>query len=50
MVVAFVIAFFGIEHERGIAVLFILTLGLFAASLVNFVRETRIALHESDYC
>jgi Protein of unknown function (DUF2721) len=50
VVVAFVIAFFGIEHERGIAVLFILTLGLFAASLVNFVRETRIALHESDYC
>jgi hypothetical protein len=49
VVVAFVIAFFGIEHERGIAVLFILTLGLFAASLVNFVRETRIALHEFDY-
>ena len=49
IVVAFVIAFFGIEHERGIAVLFILTLGLFAASLVNFIRETRIALHEFDY-
>jgi hypothetical protein len=49
VVVAFVIAFFGFEHERGIAVLFILTLGLFAASLVNFVRETRIALHECDY-
>jgi hypothetical protein len=49
IVVAFVIAFFGIEHERGIAVLFILTLGFFAASLVNFIRETRIALHEFDY-
>jgi hypothetical protein len=49
IVVAFVIAFFGIEHERGIAVLFILTLGLFAASLINFIRETRIALHEADY-
>ena len=49
IVVAFVIAFFGIEHERGIAVLFILTLGFFAASLVNFIRETKIALHEFDY-
>jgi Protein of unknown function (DUF2721) len=49
VMVAFVSAFFGIEHERGIAVLFILTLGFFAASLVNFARETRIALHEFDY-
>lgn len=49
VMVAFVSAFFGIEHERGIAVLFILTLGFFAASLINFARETRIALHEFDY-
>jgi uncharacterized membrane protein YgcG len=49
VIVAFVSAFFGIEHERGIAVLFIVTLGFFAAALVNLARETRIALHEFDY-
>jgi hypothetical protein len=49
VIVAFVSAFFEFEHERGVAVLFILALGFFAASLVNFARETRIALHEFDY-
>ena len=49
VMVAFVSAFFGIQHERGIAVLFIVTLGFFAAALVNLARETRIALHEFDY-
>jgi uncharacterized membrane protein YgcG len=49
VMVAFVSAFFGIQHERGIAVLFIFTLGFFAAALVNLARETRIALHEFDY-
>jgi hypothetical protein len=49
VMVAFVSAFFGIRHERGIAVLFIVTLGFLAASLINIARETRIALHEFDY-
>jgi uncharacterized membrane protein YgcG len=49
VMVAFVSAFFGIEHERGIAVLFIINLGFFAPALVNLARETRIALHEFDY-
>jgi cytochrome c biogenesis protein CcdA len=49
VMVAFVTAFFDIQHERGIAVLFIITLGFFAAALVNFARETRTALHEFDY-
>jgi hypothetical protein len=49
VMVAFVSAFFNIQHERGIAVLFIITLGFFAAALINFARETRIALHEFDY-
>jgi uncharacterized membrane protein YgcG len=49
VMVAFVSAFFGIQHERGIAVLFIVTLSFLAASLVNLARETRIALHEFDY-
>jgi hypothetical protein len=49
VMVAFVSAFLGIQHERGIAVLFIVTLGFFAAAPVNLARETRIALHEFDY-
>jgi len=49
VMVAFVSAFFGIQHERGIAVLFIVTLSFFTASLINLARETRIALHEFDY-
>lgn len=49
VMVAFVSAFFGIEHERGIAVLFIVNLGFFAAALINLAREARIALHEFDY-
>jgi len=49
VLVAFVSAFFGIEHERGIAVLFIINLGFFATALINLARETRIALHEFDY-
>jgi hypothetical protein len=49
VIVAFVSAFFGIEHERGIAVLFIINLGFFAAALINLAREARIALHEFDY-
>ena len=49
VMVAFVSAFFGIQHERGIAVLFIVTLVFFAAALVNLARETRVALHEFDY-
>jgi hypothetical protein len=38
-----------IQQERGAAVLFTVSLGFFAASLVNLARETRIALHEFDY-
>jgi cytochrome c biogenesis protein CcdA len=49
VMVAFVTAFFDIQHERGIAVLFVITLGFFAAALINFARETRTALHEFDY-
>jgi Protein of unknown function (DUF2721) len=49
VMVAFVSAFFNIQHERGVAILFVVTLGLFTAALVNLARETRIALHEFDY-
>jgi hypothetical protein len=49
VIVAFVSAYLAIPHEYGVAVLFILALALFTASLVNLARETRIALHEYDH-
>lgn len=49
VIVAFVSAYFNVQHERGVAVLFIVALGFFTASLLNLVRETSIALHEYDH-
>src|SRR5258708_25073669 len=49
VIVAFVSAFFQIQHERGVAVLFMISLGAFAVSLVDFAREVRIALSEFDH-
>ena len=49
VVVAFVSAFFQIQHERGVAALFMISLGAFAISLIDFAREVRIALGEFDH-
>ena len=49
MIVAFGSAFFNIQHEYGVGLLFIIALGFFTASLINLARETRIALHEYDH-
>lgn len=49
MFVAFVSAFMNLQHERGVALLFMISLTFFATALVNLVRETRIALHEFDF-
>jgi hypothetical protein len=49
MIVAFVSAQLHIEHERGVAVLFITSLAAFTLSLVDFAREIRIALSEFDH-
>jgi ABC-type spermidine/putrescine transport system permease subunit I len=49
VIVAFVSAYFNIAHEYGVAVLFVVALCFFTASLVNLARETRIALHEYDH-
>ena len=49
VVVAFLSAFLGIQHERGVALLFIISLVAFAASLIDFAREVRIALNEFDH-
>ncbi|MDB5516814.1 MAG: hypothetical protein JWQ17_3572 [Tardiphaga sp.] len=47
--VAFVSAFFHIQHERGVAILFLVSLGAFTVALVDFAREVRIALSEFDH-
>ena len=49
VIVAFVSAFFHVRHEYGVAVLFVVALGFFAAALVNLAREAWIALHELDH-
>jgi len=49
VIVAFASAFFEVQHERGVAVLFIISLGAFTVSLIDFAREVRIALSEFDH-
>jgi Protein of unknown function (DUF2721) len=49
VVVAFASAFLQIQHERGVVILFMVALGAFTASLVDFAREVRIALSEFDH-
>ncbi|WP_439370918.1 DUF2721 domain-containing protein [Bradyrhizobium sp. DASA03120] len=46
VIVAFVSAFFQFQHEYGVAILFIVALSFFTLSLIDLVREVRIALHE----
>jgi hypothetical protein len=49
VIVAFASAFFAIAHERGVAILFVVSLAAFTVSLVDFAREVRIALSEFDH-
>lgn len=49
VIVAFASAFLQIQHERGVAILFIVSLGAFAASLIDFAREVQIALSKFDH-
>jgi magnesium-transporting ATPase (P-type) len=49
VIVAFISAYFNVEHEYGVAALFVVALGFFTASLVILALETRIALHEYDH-
>lgn len=48
VIVAFIFAFMRFEHERGVAILFIVALAALIVSLVDFARETRIAIHDID--
>ena len=49
VIVAFVSAFFGIQHERGVAPLFVISLVAFTISLIDFAREVRIALSKLNH-
>jgi hypothetical protein len=49
IIVAFLTAFFELQHERGVAIFFMISLGAFTVSLVDFAREIRIALSEYDH-
>jgi hypothetical protein len=49
VIVAFITAFFELRHERGVAIFFLVSLGAFTVSLVDFAREVRIALSEFDH-
>ena len=49
VIVAFVTALFQVQHERGVAIFFLISLGAFTISLVDFAREVRIALSEFDH-
>ena len=49
VIMAFVCAFFNLQHEYGVAVLFIVALGFFTMALIELAREGRIALSEMDH-
>ena len=49
VVVAFLTAFFQLQHERGVAIFFMISLGALTISMVDFAREVRIALSEYDH-
>jgi hypothetical protein len=49
IIVAFLTAFFQLQHERGVAIFFMISLGAFTVSLIDFAREIRIALSEYDH-
>jgi len=49
VIVAFATAMFNLQHEYGVAVLFVLALGFFTASLIYLALEVRIALHDLDH-
>ena len=49
VIVAFVCAFYNMQHEYAVAVLFVVALGFFTVSLVYLAREARIALNEADH-
>jgi hypothetical protein len=49
IIYGFVGAALKIQHEYGIAILFVVSLGFLTASLIELSREVRIALHEVGF-
>jgi Protein of unknown function (DUF2721) len=49
IILAFVSALLHLTHEYGVAVLFVIALSYFLLSLIDFARETRMALHDLDH-
>lgn len=49
IIIAFVCDMLHIRHEYGVAILFIVALACFLLSLIDLVREARIALHDLDF-
>ena len=49
VIVAFVTALLQVQPERGVAIFFLISLGAFTVSLIDFAREVRIALSEFDH-
>lgn len=49
LIVAFVIAYYDFPHEYGVAILFIVALGTFTISLINFAREVHMAVMDFEH-
>src|SRR5712672_3322133 len=49
VIVAFITAFFELQHERGVAIFFLISIGAFTISLIDFSREVQLALSEFDH-
>ena len=49
VILSFGSALLGFRHEPGVAIIFVLALILFGASLISLGREVRIALTEYDF-
>ncbi|HEY0800620.1 MAG TPA: DUF2721 domain-containing protein [Steroidobacteraceae bacterium] len=49
LIVAFLIAFFALPHEYGVAIPFVIALGTFTVSLTRFAQEVRIAVMDFEH-
>jgi uncharacterized protein DUF2721 len=49
LIVAFGIALFRLPHEYGVAILFVVALGTFTASVINLAREVHIAVMDFEH-
>jgi hypothetical protein len=49
LIVAFGIALFELPHEYGVAILFVVALGTFTASLINLAREVHMAVMDFEH-